>query len=83
MYYRHHTTAFEPRVTTKTVEGPYVSDQDGVFLDQFRNVTASQPFQSIIVSIMNGTARLRFESIMYNHHHTSAFDLRVVTISAE
>ena len=69
MYYHYHTTAFESRVATKTVEGPYVSDQDGVFLDQFRNLTASQPFQSIIISIMNGWGRLRLGCGLYNGHH--------------
>ena len=52
MYYHDHALAFElwVWVATKAVEGPYVSDQDGVFLDQFRNLTASQPFQSIIMN---------------------------------
>eukprot|EP00956_Cyclotella_meneghiniana_P039462 scaffold172223_cov23-Cyclotella_meneghiniana.AAC.3 len=31
---------------------------------------------------MNGCARLRLDVIMYNHHHTLTFELRVVTISA-
>ena len=59
MHYHHHMMAFELRVVKITVEGPYFSQQDGVFLDQFRSFTASQPFQSTIISIMNGCGQLR------------------------
>ena len=31
---------------------------------------ATQPFQCIIVGITHGCARLRFEFIIHNHHHT-------------
>ena len=48
-----------------------------------KSFTASQPFQCLITSIMNGCARLRFEFIKYNNHHTLPFELRVVTISRE
>ena len=56
--------------------------QDSVSLDWFGPFTASQSFQCLLISIMNGFARLRFEFIMYNQHHTPAFELRLVTISA-
>ena len=45
--------------------------------------TASQPFQCLIVSIMNGFARLRFEFITHNQCHTPTFELWVVTILAQ
>ena len=54
--------------------------QDCMSLDWFGQFTASQPFQCLIVSIMNGCARLRFEVIMYNHHHTLTFELWGVTV---
>ena len=57
--------------------------QDCVILDWFRQFTASQPFQCLIVSIMNGFARLRFEFITHNQCHTPTFELWVVTISAQ
>ena len=56
-------------VVTMSVEGPYVSHQDGVLLDWFCDFTASQPFQSIITSIMNGWGRLRLGSGLCNGHH--------------
>eukprot|EP00956_Cyclotella_meneghiniana_P024318 scaffold48727_cov38-Cyclotella_meneghiniana.AAC.1 len=31
---------------------------------------------------MNGCTRLRFEFIVHNHHHTPAFESRVVTVPA-
>ena len=44
--------------------------QDSVSLDWFRQFTPSQPFQYLIISIMNGFARLRlFVFIMYKQHH--------------
>eukprot|EP00956_Cyclotella_meneghiniana_P029745 scaffold73069_cov41-Cyclotella_meneghiniana.AAC.1 len=54
--------------------------QDCVSLDRFGQFTASQPLQRLIVGIMNGCARLRFESIVHNHHHVPAFESRVVTV---
>ena len=56
--------------------------QDSVSLDWFRQFTPSQPFQYLIISIINGFARLRFEFITYNHHHTLAFESWVVARSA-
>ena len=44
----------------------HFSHQDWVSLDWFGQFTASQPFQCLIVSMMNGFARLRFEFNMYN-----------------
>ena len=68
---------------TGLVQGPYVSHHDGVIMDSFKTLTASQPFQCLIISIMNGFAWFRFESIMYYHHHTLAFEFRAVTFTAE
>ena len=61
-------------VVTITVEGAYLSHQDGVTLDWFRPFTTSQPFQCLLIGIMNGFARLRFEFITCYHHHTMAFE---------
>ena len=62
----------------------HFSHQDWMTLDWFNNFTASQPFWCLIISIMNGFARLRFEFVVYNHHHTPDFDdSRAVTISAQ
>ena len=58
------------------------SHQDWVSLDWFGQFTASQPFQSLIVCIMNGCARMRFDFIMQNHLHNLAFESWVVTLSA-
>ena len=60
----------------------HFSHQDWVSLNWFGQFTASQPFQCLIVSIMNGFARLRFEFIIHNHHCTPAFELWVATRSA-
>ena len=49
---------------------PHFSHPDWLCSDWFRQFTASQPFQYLIISIMNGWTRLRFEFIMYNHHHS-------------
>ena len=83
MYNHHHTPAFEWRVVTGSVQGTYVSHHDGVIMDSFKTFTASQPFQCLIISIMNGFEWFRFESIMYYHHHTLAFESRAVTITVE
>ena len=69
MYIHHHTPAFELWVVTITVEGPYVSHQDGVFLDWLGDFTASQPYQSFIISIMNGWGRLRLSRRLCIGHH--------------
>ena len=45
--------------------------------------TASQPFHSLTISIMNGFARLRSEFTMYNLRHTPTFKSWVVMISAQ
>ena len=50
----------------------HCTSQGWVSLDLFRQFTASQPFQYLIISIMNGFARLRLEFIMYKQHHTMA-----------
>ena len=60
----------------------HFSHQDWVSLDWFGQFTASQPFHSLTICIMNGFARLRLEFIMCNHHHILAFESWVVTISA-
>ena len=56
--------------------------QDWVSLDCRRQFTASQPFHSLPMSIMNGFARSRFEFIIHNQCHTLDFEVCVVTISA-
>ena len=71
---------FSRKMSTKTRFFHNVSHQDWVTLDQSRQFIASQPFQCLNMSMMNGCARLRFEFILYNHHHTTAFESRVVTI---
>ena len=83
-YNHHHTPAFESQVVTGLVlQGPYVSHHDGVIMDSFKTLTASQPFQCLNISIMNGFAWFRFESIMYYHHHTLAFEFGAVTFTAD
>ena len=61
----------------------YFSHPDCVCTDWFRQFTASQPFQCIIISIMNGWRRWRLEFILHNLHHTPAFESQVVKILAE
>ena len=46
---------------------------DCVCTDWFMQFSAPQPFQCVIISILNGCARLRFEFILQNRHHTPAF----------
>ena len=60
----------------------HFSHQDWVSVNWFGRFPASQPFQCLVVSIMNGCASLRFEFIIHNRHHTPAFELWVVTILA-
>ena len=55
---------------------PYVSHQDGVCLDWFKNFTASEPFQCLFISIMNGWRRLRLVYVLYDGHHTTCFPVR-------
>ena len=73
---------FSRKMSTKTRFFHNVSHQDWVKLDQSRQFIGSQPFQCLNMNMMNGCARLRFEFILYNHHHTTAFESRVVTIYA-
>ena len=70
---QRHTTAFESWVVTISAPVLYVSHQDGVCLDLFQNFTASQPFQCLTISIMNGWRRLRLVSRLYNCHHNVFF----------
>ena len=58
----------------------YFSNPDCVCTDWFMQFSASQPFQCVIITIMNGCARLRFEFILQNRHHTPAFESPVVKI---
>eukprot|EP00956_Cyclotella_meneghiniana_P009421 scaffold13018_cov50-Cyclotella_meneghiniana.AAC.1 len=55
----HHTPAFDLWVVTISAPVPYVPHQDGVFLDLPLSSTASQPFQLLIISVMNGWRRWR------------------------
>ena len=58
---------------TISIWGPFVSHQDDVCLDWFNHFTASQPFQHLIISIMNGWRRLRLVYVLYNGHHNVFF----------
>ena len=58
---------------TVSVWGPYVSHQDGVCLDSFKYFTACQPFQLLIISIMNGWIRWRLLYVLYNGNHNVVF----------
>ena len=69
----HHTPAFESWVVTILAPVPYVSHQDGVCLDWFKKFTASQPFQCLIISIMNGKRMLRLVYGLQNGHHKMLF----------
>ena len=48
---------------------PYILHLDGVCLDWVYNFTSSQPFQLLIISMMNGWGRLRLVYGLYNGHH--------------
>ena len=60
------TTCFQSRVGSKLAWplSTFFTKIDWVSLDWFGQFTASQPFQCLIVSIMNGFASLRFEFII-------------------
>jgi len=73
---QRHTPIFESWVTIISVWGPYVSHQDGVCLGWFKDFTASQPFQLLITSIMNGWKRLWLVHVLYNGHHNMFFSHR-------
>eukprot|EP00956_Cyclotella_meneghiniana_P009392 scaffold12971_cov68-Cyclotella_meneghiniana.AAC.17 len=49
----HYTLAFESWVTTISAPVPHVPHQDEAFFISFKNFTASQPFQHLIISMMN------------------------------
>ena len=70
---QRHTPAFESLAGTVSAPVPYVSHQHGVCLDWFKNFTASQPFQLLIISIMNGWRRLRVVYLLYNGQHNVCF----------
>ena len=59
----------------------YFSNPDCVYTHLFRQFTASQPFQCLIISIMNGWRKWRLEFILHNGHHTPAFESQVVKVS--
>eukprot|EP00956_Cyclotella_meneghiniana_P037637 scaffold141957_cov23-Cyclotella_meneghiniana.AAC.1 len=44
--------------------------------------TSAQPFQSFVIGIQNGCARMRLEFILRNHHNTPTFESRVMKIIA-
>ena len=60
----------------------HFSQPDWVSSGWFRQFTASQPFQSFIISILNGNIRLRLEFILNNQHCTLTFESREVKIEA-
>ena len=66
---QRHTLAFELWVVTISAPVPYVSHQDGVCLEWLKNFTASQSFQCLIISIMNGWRRLRLVYVLYDGQH--------------
>ena len=59
----------------------YFSNPGCVCTDWFMQFTASQPFQCVIISIMNGWRRWRLEFILQNRPHTPAFESPVVKVS--
>ena len=59
----------------------YFSNPGCVCTDWFMQFTASQPFQCVIISIMNGWRRWRLEFILQNRPHTPAFESPVMKIS--
>ena len=69
LHNRHHTPAFESLVMKILVHGPYISYQDRACRDWFSHFTASQPFQSLFTSIMNGLTWLRLVYGHRNGHH--------------
>ena len=69
----HHALAFESWVVTISARAHYVSHQDGLCLDWFKNFTASQPFQLPIICIMNGWRRWRLVHGLKNGHHNVFF----------
>ena len=68
-----HTLAIESRVVAILAPVPFVSHQDGVCLDWFKGFTASQPFQCLIISIMNGWRRLRLVYVLYEGRTATCF----------
>ena len=70
----HHTPAFESWVVARSAPVPYISHQDCVFSDWFKQMTASWPFQFLIISIMNGWRRLRLACGLSNGNHNVFFN---------
>ena len=61
---------FESRmVTISAPVGPYVSPQNGEWLDWFKQFTSAWPFQCLTISIINGQRRLRLVSGLWNGRH--------------
>ena len=69
LHNHNHTPTFESWVVTTLPPVPYIPHQDGACLDWFSHFIASQPFQSIIISMMNGWRRLRLVCGLWNGHH--------------
>ena len=61
---RHHPQLKSRGVVTVLAPVPHVTHQDGVCLDWFMNFTASQPFQCLVISIMNGLRTLRLVYVL-------------------
>ena len=66
LHHHHRTLAFESWVMKILVHGPYISYQDRAGRDWFSHFTASQPFQSLFISILNGLTWLR---LVYGHRN--------------
>ena len=69
----HQSPAFKSWMATRLAPVPYFSHQDGVCLDWFKNITASQPFQHLTISIINGWRWLRLLYEVQNGHHNVFF----------
>ena len=70
LHNKSHTPTFESWVvTTLPTPVPYSPFQGGACLDWFSHFIAPQPFQSIIISMMNGWRRLRLACGLENGHH--------------
>eukprot|EP00956_Cyclotella_meneghiniana_P012440 scaffold17649_cov40-Cyclotella_meneghiniana.AAC.6 len=63
------------KISSSTQYPRYISHQDCVFSDWFKQMTASQPFQFLILSIMNGWRRLRLVCGLSNGVNTTCFSI--------
>ena len=64
----HHILPFVSRVVKILAPGPYVPHQDWVCTDWFSHFISAWPFQSLIISIMNGHTWFRLVVGLYKAH---------------